>query len=134
MSLFVVICVAAKFPKDIVPIVPVSLIKSISLITSTQHYIILAYNRFPEHKCKEMTEWKKRVLKLCRFDVKNNVDDSSKFHRRIDVIISTWIRISKLMISRKTFYAECRHWIDGESTKMCLLDYCWLLSSNYNGR
>ena len=37
-----------------------------------------------------------------------------EFPRRIDVIISTWIRLSKLMKSRRTFHVEFRRWIDGE--------------------
>ena len=45
----------------------------------------------------------------------------SKFPRRIDVIISTWIRLSKSMKSRRTFHMELRRQIDGESAKMCLL-------------
>ena len=44
-----------------------------------------------------------------------------KFPRRIDVIISTWIRLSKSMKSQQTFQVEFRRWIDGESTKMCPL-------------
>ena len=51
------------------------------------------------------------------------VEPTSKFLRRIDVIISMWIRLSKSMKSRRTFYVEFRRRIDGESTKMCLLGY-----------
>ena len=49
------------------------------------------------------------------------VESTSKFPRRIDVIISTWIRLSKSMKSRLTFHVEFRRRIDGESTKMCPL-------------
>ena len=77
------------------------------------------------------------IEKLCRFDVeatlKNpcgklidissivKVESTSKFARRIDVIISTWIRLSKPMKPRRTFHVEFRRRIDGESTKMCPL-------------
>ena len=36
------------------------------------------------------------------------VESTSKFPRRIDVIISTWIRLSKSMKSRRTFHVEFR--------------------------
>ena len=49
------------------------------------------------------------------------VESTSKFPRRTDVIISTWIRVSKSMLFRRTFHMEFRHRIDGEATRMCLL-------------
>ena len=51
----------------------------------------------------------------------NRIESTLIFPRRIDVIISTWIRLLKLMISRRTFHLEFRCRIDGESTKMCPL-------------
>ena len=45
----------------------------------------------------------------------------SKFPRRIDVIISTWIRLLKSMRFPRTFHEEFRRRIDGKSTKMCTL-------------
>ena len=49
------------------------------------------------------------------------VESTSKFPGRIDVIISTWIRLSKSMKSRRTFNVEFRRRIDREWTKMCPL-------------
>ena len=46
------------------------------------------------------------------------VESTSKFPRRIDVIISTWIRLSKSMKSRRTFHVEFRRQIGDESIKM----------------
>ena len=73
-------------------------------------------------KYQGMIEWKQRVQKLRRFDVETTqknprgklinilsifkVESASKFPRRIDVIISTWIRLSKSMQSRRTFHVE----------------------------
>ena len=84
-----------------------------------------------------MIEWKQRVKQLRRFDVETTqknprgklinissilkIEFTSKFPHRIDVIISTWIRLSKSMKSRRTFHVEFRRQIDGESTKMCPL-------------
>ena len=64
-------------------------------------------------KCQKMIEWKLRVQKLRRFDIETTqknprgelidissilkVEFTSKFPRRINVIISTWICLSKLM-------------------------------------
>ena len=45
----------------------------------------------------------------------------SKFPRQIDVTISTWIRLSKPMKSRRTSHVEFQRQIDWESTKMCPL-------------
>ena len=45
----------------------------------------------------------------------------SEFPRRIDVIISTWIRLSKSMRFPRIFHEEFRRRIDGKSTKMCTL-------------
>ena len=58
-------------------------------------------------------QWKMRAQKLCRFDVETTlknprgelidlssslkVESTSKIQRRIDAIISTWIRLSKSM-------------------------------------
>ena len=53
--------------------------------------------------------------KLIRY-VKN-----SSISRRIDVIISTWIRLSKSMSFRRTFHVEFRSRIDDESTRLCPL-------------
>ena len=60
-----------------------------------------------------MIEWKQRVQELRRFDVETTqknprgelidissilkVESTSKYPRRIDVIVSTWIRVSKSM-------------------------------------
>ena len=84
-----------------------------------------------------MIEWKQRVQKSRRFDVERTwknprrelidissilkVESKSKFPRRIDVIISTWIRLLKSMSFRRTFHVEFRRRIDGESTRMCPL-------------
>ena len=51
------------------------------------------------------------------------VESTSKFPRWIDVIISTWIRLSNSMKSRQTFHVEFRRRINGESTKMCPLGF-----------
>ena len=125
-SLFIIICVVAKFPKHIVPIVPISVITSISLklhrlSTIPEQLRIGSQSR----KCQKMIEWKQRVQKLRRFDVETTqknprgelidissilkVESTSKYPRRIDVITSTWIRLSKLMKSRRTFHVEVRH-------------------------
>ena len=84
-----------------------------------------------------MVERKQRVNQLYQLDIetseknpRGNLNDISsilkvestlKFPPRIDVIISTWIRLSKSMKSRWTFHVEFRRRIDGESTKMCAL-------------
>ena len=49
------------------------------------------------------------------------IESTSKFARRIDVIISTWIRLSKSIKSRQPFPVEFRRRIDNELTKMCPL-------------
>ena len=51
---------------------------------------------------------------------KIHVENSSIF-RRIDVIISTWICLSKSMSFRRNFHEEFRSRIDDESTRMCPL-------------
>ena len=133
--LFIIICVVAKFPKDIVPIV--SDYVDIVEITSTQHYTRLLRIGSQRRKYTKMIEMKQRIKHLCRFDLETKkknprpeligissilkVESSSKFLRRIDVIISTWIRLSKSMKSRRTFHVEFRRQIDRESTNMCPL-------------
>ena len=59
-----------KFPKDIVPIVPISVITSIllkshRLSTIPEQFRIGSQSR----KCQKMIEWKQRIQKLRRFDV-----------------------------------------------------------------
>ena len=106
-------------------------------ITSTQHYTRLLRIGSQRRKCTKMIEMKQGVKHLCRFDLETKkknqhrglidissilkVESSSKFLRRIDVIISTWIRLSKSMKSRRTFHVEFRRRIDRESTNMCPL-------------
>ena len=84
-----------------------------------------------------MIECKQRVKKLRRFDVETRQKNprgelihissilkdkfTSKLPRRIDIIISTWILLSKSMKSRRTFHVEFRRRINSESTKMCPL-------------
>ena len=79
-------------------------------------------------------QWKQQVQKLLQFDVETTsknprgeliyilsilkVESTSKFPRRIDVIISTWIRS---MSFRRTFHVKFRRRIVGESTRMCPL-------------
>ena len=63
-----------------------------------------------------MIEWKQRVKQLRRFEKRRGeiinvlsilkVESTSKFPPRIDVIFSTWIRLSKLMRSQRTFHVE----------------------------
>ena len=55
----------------------------------------------------------------------------SKFPCRIDVMISTWIRLSKSMKSRQTFHLEFRRQIDGESKK-CVYWVYVSLGLNHN--
>ena len=57
------------------------------------------------------------------------VESTSKFPRWIDVIISTWIRLSNSMKSRQTFHVEFRRRINGESTKMCPLGYLFKVNN-----
>ena len=69
-SLFIIICVVAKFPKDIVPVVPISvitskLLKLHRLSTIPDQLRIGCQSR----TCQVMIEWKQRVQKLRRFDV-----------------------------------------------------------------
>ena len=58
------------------------------------------------------------------------VEYTLKFPRRINVIISKWIHLSKLMKYPRTIEVKFRRQIDGESTKMCPLGrlYCFLMS------
>ena len=63
----------------------------------------------------------KSTWRTHRYFVDFEIESASKFQRRIDVIISTWICLSKLMKSQRTFHVEFRRQIDGESTKMCPL-------------
>ena len=88
-----------------------------------------------------MIECKQRVKKLRRFDVETRQKNprgelihissilkdkfTSKLPRRIDIIISTWILLSKSMKSRRTFHVEFRRRINSESTKMCPLGSVW---------
>ena len=93
-------------------------------------------------------EWKYRVQELRRFDgeqLKKNaggklsdissilkVESTSKFPRQIDVIISTWIRLSKSMESRRIFYVEFRSRIDCKLTEIYPLAGCFFKISNSN--
>ena len=85
-----------------------------------------------------MIECKQRVKKLRRFDVEtrqknprgelihiSSILKDKSTSRRIDVIISTWILLSKSMKSRRTFHVEFRRRINSESTKMCPLGSVW---------
>ena len=108
-------------------------------ITSTQQYTRLASNRFPGQKMLENNRMETVSKPVTRFDIeatqKNprgelidislilKVKSTSKFPCRIDVIISTWICLSKSMKSQQTFYLEFRRRIDGKSTKMCPLGW-----------
>ena len=124
-----------KISKGIVPIVPISVITSISLklhrpSTIPDQLRIGSQSK----KCQEMIEWKQQVLELPRPDVETtqknpreeliNISSilkkeySSKFPHRIDVLICTWIRLSKSMKSRGNFLVEFRRRIDGKSTTM----------------
>ena len=80
------LCIVAKFPKDIVPIVPISVITSISLklhqlSTITDQLRIGSQSR----KCSKMIERKQRVKQLRRFDIetsrKTHVKNSSIFRQ-----------------------------------------------------
>ena len=67
-----------------------------------------------------MIERKQQVKQLRRSDIGTTYlkfESTSKFPRQIDDIITTWIRLSKLMKSRRNFHVEFRHRIDGKSTK-----------------
>ena len=64
---------------------------------------------------------KKPTWKTRPYFVDFKIESTSKFPRRIDVIISMWIRLSKLMKFWQTFHLEFWRQIDGESTKMCPL-------------
>ena len=55
------------------------------------------------------------------------VEPTSKLPRRIDVIISTWIRLSKSMLFCRTFQVEFQSRIDGESTRICPLGWWFSL-------
>ena len=133
LSLFIIICVDAKFPKDI-------FLKFqyqwLSLI-STQHYTRFAWNRFPELK----------MLRNDRMETASIEDSTSKWRRKIHVesssifyrfwksnprrkfhvesmSFSTWICLVKSMKYRQTFHGEFLPRIDGELTKMCPVGCC----------
>ena len=90
--------------------------------TSTQHYTRAEQSRFLKQKMLEND--KMRVKQLRRFDVETTqknrqgelinisstlkVESTSKFPRRIDVIISTCIRLLKSIKSQRTFHVEFR--------------------------
>ena len=59
-----------KIPKDVFPIVPMSVITSISLKLHQPSTIPDSLRIGPKNrKCQEIIEWKQRVQKLHRFDV-----------------------------------------------------------------
>ena len=76
-----------------------------------------------------MTEWKQQVQKLRRFDVEMTwrnprgklmdissilkAESTSKFSCQTDVIIFTWIRLSKSIKSQRPFHVELRRRTDG---------------------
>ena len=70
IKITLIICVVAKFPKDIFPIVSISVITSISLRLH-QPSTIPDLFRIGSHskKCYEMIEWKQGVQKLRRLDI-----------------------------------------------------------------
>ena len=88
---------------------------SIVGITSTQHYTRIAQNRFPEQKMlgndtmeivstevtsiRRQNDIEKSTWKFSLIDILSilKVESTSKFSRQIDVIIFTWICLSKLM-------------------------------------
>ena len=70
----------------------------------------------------------KSTWKTHRYFVDFKVESTSKFPRRIDVIISTWIRLSKSMKFWRTFHVELRRRINGESTRMCSLGLLLIFS------
>ena len=103
-----------KLPQDIVPIVSISVITLIwlklhRLSTVPEQLRIGSQSR----KYQGMIQWKQSVQKLPQFNVETTsknprgklidilsilkVESTSIFPRRIDVIISTWIRLSKSM-------------------------------------
>ena len=107
---------------------------NIAEIASTQHHIRLAYNKFPRQKMLGNDRMETASGAVTSIWLRNDIEKStwriywyfidfhtSKFPSRIDIIISTWIRLSKSMKPRRTFYVEFWHWINGESTKMCPL-------------
>ena len=55
----------------------------------------------------EISKWRTH-----RYSSILKVESTSKFPRRIDVIISKWIRLSKSMKFWWTFHVEFRRWID----------------------
>ena len=68
-------------------------------------------------------QWKQWVQKLCRFDVGEREKSTWRTHRyfvdfesRIHLTFSSSNRYSN-------FHVEFRHWIEGESTKMCPLGW-----------
>ena len=134
------ICVVAKFLKEIFPIVPISVITSISLKLHRLRTILDQLRIGSQsRKCSKLIERKQRVKHLRRFNIETTlknpcgklinissilkVESTWKFPRRIDVIISIQIRLSKLMKSRRVFHVEFQGRIDGESLKMYPLGF-----------
>ena len=64
------------------------------------------------------TKWKNPRGKLIDILSILKVESTSNFPRRVDVIISTWIRLSKSIKSQWTFHVDFWRPIDGKSTKM----------------
>ena len=100
-------------------------------ITSTQHYTNLLRIGSQLRKCEETRDWKQQAHQLCRFNAEKStcgklIDISSilkvkstlKFPRPVDVIISTWICLSKSIkfqwIFRVEFLQQNRWRIDEE--------------------
>ena len=80
-SLFLFICAVAKLPKDIVPMVPISVIPiyvNILQISSTQHYTRIAQHRFPEQK----------ILENDRMETAST--EVTSMQRRSDIEKFTW--------------------------------------------
>ena len=121
LSLFIIISFVAKFPKNVSAIVSISVMTSI-LLKLHQLSTIPEQSRFLKQKMLEND--KMRVKQLRRFDVETTqknrqgelinisstlkVESTSKFPRRIDVIISTCIRLLKSIKSQRTFHVEFR--------------------------
>ena len=130
------ICVVPKFTKNIVPVsvITSTLLKLHRLLTIPDQLRIGSQSR----KCQKTIEWKQQVQQLHRFDIETTqknprgelidvssilkFESTSKLLRRHCVIISTWIRLSKSMKSRRTFYVKFRRPIDDKSKKMCPLE------------
>ena len=95
-----------------------------------------------------MIESKQRVKQLRWFDTKIaeknprgklidissilKAESTSKFLRWINVIISTWIRLSRSMKYRRNFHVDFRRRIDGESTKMCPLGWLFYIFEHFH--